>query len=100
SDTVYFDTLFTQLANGEIKPISVTKQLRVTNTSKNAIRTNIRLSGKYANVYRLNIDGETTNQKHGKEILGKDSIIIFIQCYIDTTQNSHQDLPFIVADQL
>jgi hypothetical protein len=100
SDTIYFDTLFTQLANGELKPISVTKQLRVINTSKNAIRTNIKLSGKYANIFRLNIDGEVTNQKYGKEILGKDSIIIFLQCYIDTNGNSLEDLPFIVADQL
>lgn len=100
ADTIFFDTLFTQLANGELKPISITKQLRVVNRNKNAIRTNIRLSGKYNNVYRLNIDGETINQKHGKEILGKDSIIIFIQCYVDTAGHDTANLPFVVADQL
>lgn len=100
SDTIFFDTLFTQLANGELKPISVTRQLRVVNRSKNAIRTNIRLSGTLNNVYRMNIDGETTNQKYGKEILGKDSIIIFIQCYVDTTGRDTFNLPFIVADQV
>ncbi|MES2691415.1 MAG: right-handed parallel beta-helix repeat-containing protein [Bacteroidota bacterium] len=96
-DTVYFDTLFTQLANGQIKPISITKQLRVTNTNKNAIRTNIRLAGNYARSYQLNIDGETTNQKYGKEILGKDSIIIFIQCYVDSNS---LDSAFIVDAQM
>lgn len=96
-DTVYFDTLFTQLANGQIRPISVTKQLRVTNLNKNAIRTNIRLAGNYARSYQLNIDGETTNQKYGKEILGKDSIIIFIQCYVDSNS---LDSAFIVDAQL
>ncbi len=96
-DTLYFDTVFTKLDSSGLKPISVTKQIRVINPNKNAVKTNIRLSGKYNNVYRLNIDGESTNQKFGKEVLGKDSFIIFVQCYIEP---GNQNLPFIVADQL
>lgn len=96
-DTLYFDTVFTKLDSTGLRPISVTKQIRVVNPNKNAVKTNIRLSGRFANVYRLNIDGESTNQKFGKVILGKDSIIIFVQCYIDP---GNQNLPFVVADQL
>lgn len=97
TDTISFDTLFTRLASGEVKPVSVTKILYVRNTSKNAVRTNIRLAGAYAGSYRLNIDGESTSQKYGKEILGKDSIIIFIQCYVEADTSS---LPFLVDAEL
>ncbi|TAE88069.1 MAG: right-handed parallel beta-helix repeat-containing protein [Bacteroidetes bacterium] len=97
TDTLYFDTVFTKLDSTGIRPISITKQIRVINPNKNAVKTNIRLGGQQANVYRLNIDGESTNQKFGKEILGKDSIIIFVQCYIEP---GNKNLPFIVADQL
>lgn len=96
-DTLYFDTVFTRLDSAGRRPVSVTKQIRVTNPNKNAVRTNIRLSGNFNNVYRLNIDGQSVNQVYGKEIYGKDSIIIFVQCYIEP---GSQNLPFIVADQL
>lgn len=97
-DTVYFDTVFTQMGTGGPRPVSVTKQVRITNPSKNAVRTNIRIANNTNNVFRLNIDGVSTNQVYGKEIYGKDSLIIFIQCYIDSATQS--SLPVIVASQL
>lgn len=96
-DTIYFDTVFTQLDSSGVRPISVTQQIRVTNPNKNAVKTNIRLSGNFPSVFRLNIDGQSTNQVYGKEIYGKDSLIIFVQCYIPA---GSQNLPFIVADQI
>lgn len=96
-DTVYFDTVFTQLENGQPRPISVTQQIRVTNPNKNGVKTNIRLVGTAGNVFRLNIDGVSVNQVYGKEIYGKDSLIIFVQCYIPA---GSQNLPFIVTDQI
>ncbi len=96
-DTIYFDTVFTQLDSGGVRPISVTQQIRVINPHNNAVKTNIRLSGNFPSVFRLNIDGQSTNQVYGKEIYGKDSLIIFVQCYI---QAGNQNLPFVVADQI
>lgn len=96
-DTVYFDTVFTQMGGGAPRPISVTKQLRIKNPNNNAVKTNIRVANNFNNTYRLNIDGVSTNQVYGKEIFGKDSLIIFIQCYIPA---GSQNLPFIVASQI
>lgn len=96
-DTIYFDTVFTQLDSSGVRPVSVTQQIRVINPNKNAVKTNIRLSGNFPSVFRLNIDGQSTNQVYGKEIYGKDSLIIFVQCYIPA---GSQNLPFIVADQI
>ena len=96
-DTIYFDTVFTQLDSSGVRPISVTQQIRVINPNNNAVKTNIRLSGNFPSVFRLNIDGQSTNQVYGKEIYGKDSLIIFVQCYI---QAGSQNLPFVIADQI
>ena len=96
-DTIYFDTVFTQLDSSGVRPISVTQQIRVINPNNNAVKTNIRLSGNFQSVFRLNIDGQSTNQVYGKEIYGKDSLIIFVQCYIPS---GSQNLPFIVTDQI
>jgi hypothetical protein len=96
-DTIYFDTVFTQLDSSGVRPVSVTQQIRVINPNKNAVKTNIRLSGNFPSVFRLNIDGQSTSQVYGKEIYGKDSLIIFVQCYIPA---GSQNLPFIVADQI
>ena len=96
-DTVYFDTVFTQMGGGAPRPISVTKQLRIKNPNNNAVKTNIRVANNFNNTYRLNIDGVSTNQVYGKEIYGKDSLIIFIQCYIDS---NNTNTPLIVASQI
>jgi hypothetical protein len=100
ADTVLFDTVFSPLDSQRLRPLSVTKQLRVTNTNKNAVKVNIRLAGMAGTTYRLNIDGVPANAVYGKEILGKDSLIIFIQCYIDTTQNDTAVNPFIKTDEI
>lgn len=96
-DTLYFDTVFTQHDTSGPRPISVTKQIRVTNTHKNSVRINVRLAGKSGQKFRLNIDGESTNQKYGKEVLGKDSFFIFVQCYIEP---NGANTPLIIADEI
>ena len=100
ADTILFDTVFSPLDSQRRRPISVTKQLRVTNPSSNAIRVNIRLAGMAGNTYRLNVDGVPSNQVYGKEVMGKDSLIIFIQCYIDIIANSGRDSAFIKEDEI
>lgn len=82
TDTVMFDTVFTILGGGPF-PRSVNKRLIVYNPSKNAIKTTIRLAGGNASPYRINIDGERTTQLNDYEILGGDSIYIFVEASID-----------------
>lgn len=95
TDTVMFDTVFSQV--GESRPLSITKQLWVVNTNEKGVRVNIRLKGTGLGVYKLNVDGVPAAAMSGKEIRGNDSIVIFVQAYLN---QQNQQLPFIVADQL
>jgi hypothetical protein len=95
TDTLFFDTVFSQF--GTNTPVSVTKQLWVINRNKDGVKTNIRLSGQFPGVYILNIDGKPSSQATGKEIRGNDSIMIFVQIYV---QPNGGNTPFIVNDQL
>jgi hypothetical protein len=95
TDTLFFDTVFTQFQPGT--PRSITKQLWVVNSHNKGIRTNIRLSGQFPGVFLLNIDGKPGDGVQGKEIRGNDSIMIFVQIYI---QPGNSNLPFVVNDQL
>lgn len=95
TDTLFYDTVFTQ--SGRNGPLSVTKQLWVSNRNKQAVKSNIRLSGKFPGVFLLNIDGKPTTGELGKEIRGNDSIMIFVQIYIP---EGGSNLPFVINDQL
>lgn len=98
SDSVLFDTVFQQ--SGMNKPISVTKQLWVFNPNKEGVKVNISLKGNPYGMYKLNIDGRPGNAIYGKEIRGKDSIMVFIQMYVDNNGANDPTKPFIVTDQL
>ncbi|MFI5221256.1 MAG: right-handed parallel beta-helix repeat-containing protein [Bacteroidia bacterium] len=99
SDTVWFDTVF--VANGTNQPLSVTKRLWVYNPSSNAVKVNISLKGNPWVRYKLNIDGQPANSVSGKLVRGKDSIIIFIQMYVDSASSSNDPTkPFIVFDEI
>jgi hypothetical protein len=95
TDTLFFDTVFTQFETGT--PRSITKQLWVINSHKNAIKTNIRLSGQFSGVFLLNIDGKPGDGAQGQQIRGNDSIMIFVQIQIPP---GNTNIPFIVNDQL
>jgi len=95
SDTVWFDTVFTQ--SGTVQPLSVTKRLWVYNPSSNAVKVNISLKGNLFGMYKLNIDGQPSNAVSGKVIRGKDSIIIFVQMYVNQNDSTK---PFIVYDEI
>jgi hypothetical protein len=94
-DTVLFDTVFTSLGGG--RPASVTKQLRVYNPNKNAIRTSIRVAKSFSSFFKINIDGIPGPVVKEYEIRGKDSIFIFVQIYVDPTNSLN---PFIINDSL
>ncbi len=79
-DTVYLDTVFTNIG-------SSTYKLKVYNKSNRAISIPSITLGKGTNsFYRLNVDGTPGKSFENVEILAKDSIYIFIETTIDYTQ--------------
>jgi hypothetical protein len=94
-DTVMFDTVFSQV--GTNRPVSITKQLWVINNNEKGVKVNIRIAGNQWGIYKINVDGQPANAVTGKEIRGKDSIVIFVQVYLNQVG---VNTPFIVADQL
>ena len=95
TDTIWFDTVFTQ--SGTVQPLSITKRLWVYNPSANSVKVNISLKGNSFGMYKLNIDGQPSNTVSGKVIRGKDSILIFIQMYVNQNDSTK---PFIVYDEI
>lgn len=96
TDTVLFDTVFT-IHGGGVFPRSVNKRLIVHNRNSQTVKTNIRLAGGSASAYRINIDGERTTQVTDYEIMGGDSIYIFVEVSIDPRSSNN---PLIVKDSI
>ncbi len=86
-DTVKFDTVFTSIG-------STTRQFRVYNRNKDAVRTSVSMNGDF---YRLNIDGVAANSFDNLEIRGNDSAFIFVEVTIDP-QNTNS--PLLVLDSI
>lgn len=97
TDTVFFDTIFSQSLNNPSLPRSVTLQVRVTNTSASAVKTNIGVAGNPNGLFTLNVDGRSGNSFTDVEILGNDSIYIFVQANINQVNTN---TPFIVTDKI
>ena len=77
TDTVAFDTIFTSIG-------SPTKNLRVYNaTNDRVIVSSIRLAGGENSGFRLNINGEATNEILNVEIPARDSIFIFVEATLN-----------------
>ncbi len=95
-DTVYFDTIFTRI-NGTKEPRSRNMQLVVRNTENKTIKTSIKLASGAASPFRLNIDGQASNQVTDYEIRGGDSIFIFVECILETNNLLN---PALVVDSI
>lgn len=73
TDTVYLDTVFSTVG-------SSTYTLKVYNPEKETVIVdNIRLGRGNTSAYRLNIDGRASKNLNNVEILGEDSIYIFVE---------------------
>lgn len=89
-DTVSFDTVFTDLG-------TPTARLVVSNRSKQGINiSSIRFADADTR-FRMNVDGQSGSEFHDIEIRGKDSIYIFIECYIPEVADNE---PALVEDRL
>lgn len=79
-----FDTIFTSIG-------STTKNLRVYNTTSNRIVvSSIRLAGGENSAFRLNVNGEASNEVFNIEIPARDSIFIFVEATLN--KNGNQQL--------
>ena len=90
-DEVLFDTIFTQV------PFSVTKRFRVHNPNSNAVRVDIALEGGSPSPFRINVDGASGITFEDVEILGGDSIFVFVEASLDQT---NQNAPLIHEDNI
>ncbi|MBX2974328.1 MAG: hypothetical protein KF797_14620, partial [Flavobacteriales bacterium] len=89
-DTVMFDTIFTTVG-------SVTKRFVARNPHRNAVRVQIALEGGSPSPFRINVDGATGISFSDVEILGGDSIFIFVEATLD---QGNQSNPFVIEDHI
>ena len=91
NDTITFDTIFTTIG-------STTQHLRVYNPyDENILISRIRVAGGDFSNFRLNVNGESTNEAYEIEVPARDSIFIFVEVTIDPTG---QNLPMVVQDSI
>jgi hypothetical protein len=91
ADTITFDTLFTSIG-------SPTKNLRVINqTNENIVISSVRLAGGSHSDFRLNVNGDVTNETFSLQIPARDSIFIFIEATLGKTGKSS---PLITEDSI
>lgn len=91
TDTVRFDTVFTSFG-------SATKRFKVYNRNKEALTiNNIELIGAGRTGFRMNVDGESGNKISNVDILGKDSLYIFVEVTVDPLKENN---PLLIADSI
>lgn len=91
TDTVMFDTVFTTIG-------SSTRSLVIRNTGNNKINiSKIILARGKSSPFRLNIDGNATEEYHDLEIGPKDSAYIFVKVTIDPNNSSN---PLVESDSI
>ncbi|MDE5790931.1 MAG: hypothetical protein K2H96_06865 [Muribaculaceae bacterium] len=89
-DTVNFDTVFTDLG-------TPTARLIVFNRNKKGVEiSSIKLRKEDSN-FSINVDGRSGKVFNDVEIRGKDSIYVFVECFIPETASAE---PYLVEDEL
>lgn len=96
ADTLWFDTIFTK-EPGQKGPISVTQIFSIRNKEKSTVRVNIRLGGGKNSPFRFAIDGFQGPEINNLEILGNDSVYVFVQCSLEANNVLN---PALVQDSL
>lgn len=90
-DTVMFDTIFTTIG-------STTQNLKIYNPyDENILISRIRVAGGDFSNFRLNVNGEASNEVYEVEVPARDSIFIFVEVTIDP---NGQNLPMVVQDSI
>jgi hypothetical protein len=90
-DSLHFDTVFTTTG-------SVSHFLKLINPNKEGIKiSSIRLGGGSSSPFKINADGLAGPQINNIEVLGEDSIYVYVTVTINPTA---QNLPFVVRDSI
>ncbi len=90
-DTIMFDTIFTNIG-------STTQHFKVYNKySEDLLISRIRVANGDLSNFRLNIDGDITNEAYDIVIPSHDSIFIFVEVTVDP---NGQNMPMIVQDSI
>lgn len=91
ADTVRFDTVFTTIG-------TATRRLKVYNKNDNALTiSSVELMSPERTGFRINVDGESGNAVSDIDILGNDSLYIFVEVTVDPL---NRDNPLLVADSI
>ena len=90
TEMITFDTVFTTIG-------TVTQRFTVYNPYRNAVKTDIILTGGNASFFSINVDGVSGNSFKGVEIPAKDSLFIFVKVNINPNNKNN---PILVADTL
>lgn len=91
NDTIQFDTVFTTIG-------TATKRFKVYNNNSDALRINtIELMSPENTGFRMNVDGESGNKISNVDILGKDSLYIFVEV---TVNPLNQNNPLLISDSI
>lgn len=89
-DTILFDTIFTTVS-------SITQRFVVRNTGNRAVRVDVALEGGSPSPFRINVDGVSGITIPGVEILGGDSVFVFVEATLD---QANQANPLIFEDHI
>ena len=89
-DTILYDTIFTTVG-------SITKRFTARNPNSNAVKVDIALAGGSPSPYRINVDGASGTSFSDVEILGGDSIYVFVEATLDANNANN---PFIIEDKI
>lgn len=91
TNSVKFDTVFTSFGTS-------TKRLKVYNRNSDAIKINsIELMNPEQTGFRMNVDGESGNIVNNVDILGEDSLYIFVEVTVDPL---NQYNPLLISDSI
>lgn len=91
TDTISFDTVFTTIG-------SATKRLKVYNRNSEAVNiSNIALTSSGTKGFRMNVDGESGTSINNIDLLGKDSLYIFVEVTIDPL---NRDNALLIEDSI
>ncbi len=91
TDTLFFDTLFTDT-------VSITRRFRVFNPQDNAVNlSSISIASGESSFYNLLINGIKEKRFNDQIILGKDSLLVLVEV---TIPSRDENTPFLVEDSV
>jgi len=90
-DTVMFDTVFTSIG-------STTEHLKIfNNNNKNIVISSLTLAGGNESNFRLNVNGQISNDLKDIEIPANDSIYVFVEVTVDP---NGENSPMVIQDSI